>query len=65
MMTYAFNSKFQYLGGRGKHISEFKGSLVVYRESSIMARDTKGNPVLRKQKEKKEMKAIIELEIHL
>lgn len=55
----------QYLGGRGRHISEFKGSLVVYRASSIMARGTKGSPVLRKQKEKKKMKAIIELAMHL
>lgn len=53
MMTHDFNSKSQYLAGRGRQISELKGSLVVYRATSIMAKDIKGNPVLRKQKEKK------------
>lgn len=64
-MTRAFNSTSQYLAGRGRQISELKGSLEVYRATSIMAKDIKGNPVLRKQKEKKKMKAIIELAIHL
>jgi hypothetical protein len=40
------------LGGRGKPISEFEGSLV-YRVSSRTARATQRNPVSKKTKEKK------------
>jgi hypothetical protein len=45
------------LGGRGRRISEFKGSLV-YRVSSRTARATQKNPVSKnkKQKQKKERK---------
>jgi hypothetical protein len=45
------------LGGRGKWISEFKGSLV-YRVSSKTARATQRNPVLKNQKKRKKEKKI-------
>jgi hypothetical protein len=43
------------LGGRGRWISEFKARLV-YRVSSRTARATQRNPVLKKQKTKKQNK---------
>jgi hypothetical protein len=39
------------LGGRGRRISEFEGSLV-YRVSSRIARATQRNPVSKKKKKK-------------
>ena len=42
MVAHAFN---HHLGGRGRDLCEFKGSLV-YRESSRMVRTTQRNPVL-------------------
>jgi hypothetical protein len=41
----------QYLGGRGRQISEFEASLV-YKVSSRTARATQRNPVLKNQKKK-------------
>jgi hypothetical protein len=41
----------QYLGGRGRRISEFKASLV-YRVSSRTARATQRNPVSKRKRER-------------
>jgi hypothetical protein len=43
------------LGGRGRRISEFEASLV-YRVSSMTARDTQRNPVSKKKKKKTKKK---------
>jgi hypothetical protein len=43
------------LGGRGRQISEFQGSLV-YKVSSRTARDIQRNPVSKKPKKKKKKK---------
>jgi hypothetical protein len=45
----------QYLGGRGRRISEFEASLV-YRVSSRTARAIQRNPVLKKTKQNRKKK---------
>jgi hypothetical protein len=49
VVAHAFNP--QYLGGKGRRISEFKDSLV-YRVSSRTARATQRKPCLEKQNKK-------------
>jgi F0F1-type ATP synthase assembly protein I len=44
------------LGGRGRQISEFEASRLVYRVSSRTARATQRNPVSKKNKQKKKKK---------
>jgi hypothetical protein len=48
----------QYLGGRGRRISEFQTSLV-YRVSSRTARAAQGNPVWENFKKKKCLKPLL------
>jgi hypothetical protein len=51
------------LGGRGRRISEFKARLV-YRVSSRTARATQRNPVSKKKKKKKVLRAKTALYIY-
>jgi hypothetical protein len=50
----------QYLGGRGRRISEFEASLV-YRASSRIARTTQRNPVSKNQKKKKKLEKCVHI----